>query len=49
MKSLRTDLTSEGRLDVLERVMAYRGGKCAIILDCHLLIYHLLLQDILSR
>lgn len=27
MKTLRTDLTSEGRLDVLERVMAYRGGK----------------------
>jgi DEAD/DEAH box helicase domain-containing protein len=27
MKLLRTELTSEGRLDILERVMAYRGGK----------------------
>ncbi|TDL27249.1 DEAD/H helicase [Rickenella mellea] len=26
MKTLRTDLSSEGRLDVLERVMSYRGG-----------------------
>ena len=26
MKVIRTDLTAEGRLDVLEKVMAYRGG-----------------------
>ncbi|THH10272.1 hypothetical protein EW145_g1433 [Phellinidium pouzarii] len=26
MKALRTDLSADGRLDVLERVMAYRGG-----------------------
>ncbi|KZS99153.1 P-loop containing nucleoside triphosphate hydrolase protein [Sistotremastrum niveocremeum HHB9708] len=26
MKTLRTELTSEGRLDILEKVMAYRGG-----------------------
>lgn len=26
MKMLRTDLSAEGRLDVLERVMSYRGG-----------------------
>jgi DEAD/DEAH box helicase domain-containing protein len=26
MKILRTDLSAEGRLDVLERVMPYRGG-----------------------
>jgi DEAD/DEAH box helicase domain-containing protein len=27
MKTIRTDLTSEGRLDILERVMSYRGGE----------------------
>ena len=26
MKVIRADLTAEGRLDVLEKVMAYRGG-----------------------
>ena len=26
MKVMRADLTAEGRLDVLEKVMAYRGG-----------------------
>ncbi|THH32983.1 hypothetical protein EUX98_g1174 [Antrodiella citrinella] len=26
MKALRTELTAEGRLDILQRVMAYRGG-----------------------
>ena len=27
MKTLRAELSAEGRLDILERVMAYRGGK----------------------
>lgn len=27
MKTLRTDLSSEGRLDILERTMPYRGGE----------------------
>lgn len=26
MKVIRADLTAEGRLDILEKVMAYRGG-----------------------
>jgi len=26
MKTIRTDLGAEGRLDILERVMSYRGG-----------------------
>lgn len=26
MKSIRTELSSEGRLDILEKVMSYRGG-----------------------
>lgn len=31
MKSLRTQLSAEGRLDVLDRVMAYRGGKAVVL------------------
>lgn len=27
MKALRTELTAEGRFDILQRVMAYRGGE----------------------
>jgi len=27
MKTIKTDLSNEGRLDILERVKAYRGGK----------------------
>lgn len=27
MKMLRTDLTGEGRIDILDRVKAYRGGE----------------------
>lgn len=27
MKVIRADLTAEGRLDILEKVMAYRGGS----------------------
>ena len=27
MKSLRADLSSEGRYDILERVKPYRGGE----------------------
>lgn len=27
MKTMRTDLGAEGRLDILERVMPYRGGS----------------------
>ncbi|GJJ11981.1 hypothetical protein Clacol_006219 [Clathrus columnatus] len=30
MKTLRTTLTSEGRLDILERVMSYRGGQTVV-------------------
>jgi hypothetical protein len=30
MKTVRAELTSEGRLDVLDRVMSYRGGKTVI-------------------
>lgn len=26
MKTIRADLSAEGRLDVLDRVMSYRGG-----------------------
>lgn len=26
MKTLRAELTAEGRLDILDKVMAYRGG-----------------------
>lgn len=26
MKTLRQELTADGRLDILERVMSYRGG-----------------------
>ena len=26
MKTLRTELTTDGRLDILDRVMSYRGG-----------------------
>lgn len=28
MKTIRADLSNEGRLDVLEKVMPYRGGQC---------------------
>lgn len=27
MKNLRSELTAEGRTDILKRVMAYRGGE----------------------
>jgi len=27
MKVIRADLIAEGRLDILEKVMAYRGGS----------------------
>jgi hypothetical protein len=27
MKALRTDLSGEGRLDILDRVASYRGGR----------------------
>ena len=27
MKAIRADLGAEGRLDILERVMSYRGGS----------------------
>lgn len=27
MKTLRQDLSADGRHDILKRVMAYRGGK----------------------
>lgn len=30
MKVIRADLTAEGRLDILERVMAYRGGLSVV-------------------
>ena len=30
MKVIRADLTAEGRLDILEKVMAYRGGLSII-------------------
>ena len=33
MKALRTELTAEGRLDILKRVMAYRGGSLEETLD----------------
>lgn len=26
MKNMRTEMAAEGRLDILERVMSYRGG-----------------------
>jgi len=35
MKVIRADLTAEGRLDILEKVMAYRGGlsiECFVVL-----------------
>jgi hypothetical protein len=28
MKTIRVDLSNEGRLDILERTMSYRGGRC---------------------
>lgn len=31
MKVIRADLTAEGRLDILERVMTYRGGPSNIL------------------
>lgn len=31
MKVIRADLTAEGRLDILERVMAYRGGVWTLL------------------
>ena len=36
MKTLRTELTGEGRLDILDRVMAYRGGKITPVSPEHL-------------
>lgn len=32
MKTLRAELTADGRLDILDRVMAYRGGKLMYVL-----------------
>jgi hypothetical protein len=31
MKTIKADLSNEGRLDILERVKAYRGGKKNLI------------------
>ncbi|KAH8117220.1 DEAD/H helicase [Phellopilus nigrolimitatus] len=33
MKSMRTQLSAEGRLDILERVMSYRGGLYFLLLS----------------
>jgi len=36
MKAIRADLGAEGRLDILERVMSYRGGsQVSLILNSH--------------
>lgn len=36
MKTIKADLSNEGRLDILERVKAYRGGKKNLITSHHL-------------
>jgi len=36
MKTIKADLSNEGRLDILERVKAYRGGKKFLITSHHL-------------
>jgi hypothetical protein len=28
MKTIRADLSNEGRIDILEKTMPYRGGQC---------------------
>lgn len=42
MKALRAELTADGRLDILDKVMAYRGGMCELIVAaaCLILIPH---------
>jgi DEAD/DEAH box helicase domain-containing protein len=49
MKTIKADLSNEGRLDILERVKAYRGGKKILIISCHRYSNHIRIYSRGSR